>query len=248
MSRSGIIISIGLLLAAGLCCAEESTEPSPVELAAGVWGFLAVPEDVESCPGIILLHGASGWRPVLADLATGMADSGFVVLALDYYAEAGASPIGSARLEKWADYSEAVRKAAAYMESMPIVSGNPIGLVGFSRGAFLAVSVSSSIPRVGAVVDFYGGGGGGFRSVEEEAEGLPPILILHGEEDGIVPVSFAEALRKAALSAGVEVEIKTYPGAGHAFNLPSTRGYSREATLDSYRRTMDFLDRWLRSY
>jgi dienelactone hydrolase len=50
--------------------------------------------------------------------------------------------------------------------------------VGYSRGAFLAVSVASSIPKVAAVVDFYGGGPAG--SGDEKDWRFPPLLILHG--------------------------------------------------------------------
>lgn len=242
MSRLRILVCAAWLLVAGLSGASENIA---TELSPGVWGVLTTPAEIDSCPGVILLHGASGWRAVLAELAADMADSGFVVLALDYYAEAGATAIGSARLEKWPEYQEAVRRAVAYMDSMPAVSGRPVGLVGFSRGAFLAVSVASSLPSVGAVVDYYGGGGAGTASVEEEAQGFPPLLILHGDADGIVPVRFAEALRDAVVSAGGDAEMYVYEGAGHAFNLPYSRGYSREAARDSYRRMMEFLERRL---
>lgn len=243
-----IILCMCCVLAAGLCMATEGTpEPSARELAPGVWGVLVTPAHVDSCPGIILLHGASGWRPTLALLASTMADSGFVVLALDYYAGAEATPIGPARHTQWPAYQDAVRRAVAYMQSLPALSGQRIGLVGFSRGAFLAVSVAASLPGAGAVVDFYGGGGAGEQSLEEEARGLPPLLILHGEADKIVPVHFAEELRDAVLSAGGVVEMHTYPGARHAFNAPYAATYSVEAAEDSYRRTMRFLARQLKS-
>ena len=220
-------------------CASDAEEAPPFTLA--------LPPETQSCPGVIRLHGASGWRPALAALASAVADSGFVTLTLDYYAEAGPAPRGAARLEKWPAYQDAVRRAVAYMESLTAVSGQPIGLVGFSRGAFLAVSVASSLPSVGAVVDFYGGGGAGTESIEDEAKGFPALLIIHGEDDTVVPVTFAEALRDAVVSAGGDVEVHIYPGAGHAFNVPNTDGYSREATVDSYQRMMEFLERTLKS-
>jgi carboxymethylenebutenolidase len=248
MTKKRVLLCVIYMVMAAFCGASEDlAKPAATELSPGVWGVLASPIHVDSCPGVILLHGASGWRPMLADLAAVMADSGFVVLALDYYADAGATPIGSARREKWPAYQEAVRRAVAYIKSLPKVCGRPIGLVGFSRGAFLAVSVSSSLPSVGAVVDFYGGGGAGERSVEEEAKGLPPILILHGDADRIVPVRFAQALKEAVVSAGGEVEMHIYPSARHAFNVPFTQVYSGEAAEDSYRRTMEFLARKLRA-
>lgn len=235
-----------LMVASARGAAENAVTTSASELSPGVWGVLASPADVESCPGVILLHGANGWRPELAGLASDMADSGFVVLALDYYADAGPAARGKARIEKWPAYKEAVRRAVAYMESLQAVHGQPIGLVGFSRGAFLAVSVASSLPNVRAVVDFYGGAGAGTQSAAEEARGIPPLLILHGEADKVVPVTFANALKEAVVASGGDVEMHIYPGAGHAFNAPYRSEYQREAAQDSYRRMMEFLARRLR--
>jgi len=117
--------------------------------------------------------------------------------------------------------------------------------VGYSRGAFLAVSVASSVPAVRAVVDYFGGGGGGTESLEQEVEGFPPLLILHGDADSIVPIRFAYELRDAVIEAGGEVEWHVYPGADHAFNAPFAPTYSEAAAADAFARTFDFLRRRL---
>ena len=227
-------------------CTVGPAQPSPSELAPGVWGVLESPDDPGPHAGVVLLHGAIGWRPELVDLASGLADAGFVTLAIDYYAEAGRTPSRSIEaLEVWPGYQAAVRGAVEYLQSLPSVDGEPIGLVGFSRGAFLAVSVASSMPRVRAVVDFYGGGGGGRASLEEDVQGLPPILILHGEADTSVPVSFAYALRDAVVASGGEAELHVYAGAGHSFNAPFMTTYSAEAADDAHMRTIEFLRRRL---
>ncbi len=90
-------------------------------------------------------------------------------------------------------------------------------------------------------VDFYGGGGGGSLRMEEEVVGLPPLLILHGEEDPVVGVSFARALCDAALRAGGRVEMRLFPGCGHAFNLPWSPAYARDADEESFALVLAFL-------
>jgi len=210
--------------------------------APAVWGVLEKPALPGPHPGVILLHGAAGWGSVYAEYAKALADSGFVVLALDYYAETGSAPIGSEeKLEKWPLWQAAVRAAVSYLSTLPEVSEKNIGLVGFSRGAFLAVSTAASLSEVGAVVDFFGGGGGGSDPLEREARNFPPLLILHGEADRIVPVKFAVSLRKAVIAQGGEVEMHLYPGVRHGFTAPKSPTYSEEAAADSFRRTVTFL-------
>lgn len=207
-----------------------------------MWGIVDLPDGPGPHPGVLLLHGLSGWRPGYQDLARGLSEAGFATLTLDYYAQTGGASIGSdEKLQKWEEWRRTVRNAVRHLRSLPSVDGGGIALVGISRGAFLAVSSGASTPGVSAVVNFYGGGGGGTLSLEEEVVGLPPLLILHGEEDGVVPVSFAHRLRAAALEAGVEVEIHLYPGEEHAFNLPWVATYSPSAARDAFDRTVAFL-------
>ena len=54
----------------------------------------------------------------------------------------------------------------------------------------------------------------------------PPFLIMHGEEDKLVPISQSELLHKALSDAGVEVTFKPIPKTAHggaAFSTPDNR-------------------------
>jgi len=189
----------------------------------------------------VLLPGSAGWRPIYATVARELADSGFVALALDYYGETGRDTSRGDRALKWPLWQGAVRAAVAWVAAHPDVAGRPVALVGYSRGAYLAVSVAASLPEVGAVVDFYGGGGGGPDSLADEVRGFPPLLILHGEADSVVPVRHALRLRDAVLAAGGQVEMHLYAGAQHAFNGGYASTHSEVAAADSWRRTLAFL-------
>jgi acetyl esterase/lipase len=46
--------------------------------------------------------------------------------------------------------------------------------------------------------------------------GLPPILLIHGEKDGTVPLSIATAFHAALQAAGATSELEVYAGLGHA--------------------------------
>lgn len=43
----------------------------------------------------------------------------------------------------------------------------------------------------------------------------PPFLIMHGDNDQLVPLAQSKMLAKALIDAGVETTMKTIPGAGH---------------------------------
>ncbi|PMD18103.1 putative acylamino-acid-releasing enzyme [Hyaloscypha hepaticicola] len=55
------------------------------------------------------------------------------------------------------------------------------------------------------------------RSKETGTVVVPPMLILHGEEDVRVPVSQAWGVRRALQSEGLPFELVTYPRQGHFF-------------------------------
>ena len=57
-------------------------------------------------------------------------------------------------------------------------------------------------------------------------QNTPPFLIMHGDDDQLVPLEQSHLLAKALVDAGVEVTMKTIPGAGHEdpkFRSPASR-------------------------
>lgn len=66
----------------------------------------------------------------------------------------------------------------------------------------------------------------------------PPFLIMHGDNDRLVPLGQSVILAKALIDAGVEVTMKTIPGAGH--EGPQFRN------AESQRQIAEFLSRKLK--
>ncbi|MBI3958046.1 MAG: prolyl oligopeptidase family serine peptidase [Chloroflexi bacterium] len=48
----------------------------------------------------------------------------------------------------------------------------------------------------------------------------PPFLLIHGEQDDIVPIAQSERFAAALAAAGVPVQLIRVPGAGHGPSLP----------------------------
>jgi acetyl esterase/lipase len=47
------------------------------------------------------------------------------------------------------------------------------------------------------------------------AKGVPPVLLVHGTTDIVVPILHSERLHEKLVAAGVEAELVTVPGTGH---------------------------------
>ena len=242
---SFLIICLSFFLSRNGNC-QESQLLTKSGLVPELHGFLDKPDSPGTHPAVVILYGSAGWRPIYANIAKNLADSGFVALALDYYAckedSTGLAGDGS----DWFRWQASVRSAVNFlMEDSSTVKGS-VGLLGYSLGAFLSVSIAASIPEVKAVVDYFGGGSSEKDELESQVRNFPPLLILHGEEDQSVPVSKAYELRDAVIAQGGEVEMKIYPGAQHGFNAPFLPNYSKEYDIDSFQRTVDFFKQHLK--
>ncbi len=234
-----------VIAAIGSASAQEPDRlPSSDNLPA-VYGVLVLPRTQAPHPAVVILHGSFGWRPIYAQIAQTLADSGFVALAINYFAETGRDSTKSQRLQMHPQWLAAIRHAVEYLRRQPFVRPDRIGLIGYSRGAFLAVSVASTTPGVKAVVDYFGGIDTSTVPLEDQIRNFPPLLILHGAADTVVPVTRAYQLQQAVVSHGGEVEMHIYPGMNHAFNARFSPGYSDSAAADSEARTIVFLKRRL---
>lgn len=70
--------------------------------------------------------------------------------------------------------------------------------------------------------------------------GLPPILIIHGDHDPVVPYSQSERLHKALDKINVANELYTVPLAGHGM-------FGADADVKVYQRVWKFLDQYVPS-
>ena len=188
-------------------------------------------------PGLLLLHGADGLvygdRYRLA--ARLLAGAGFHVGLPHYLDRTGERRVSYSTLrERYPIWAGTVRDATSWLAGQPEVTGSRLGLVGISLGAALALTTASSGDRIAALVDISGPCP---EALEESARALPPTLILHGEEDRVVPVDNARRLERLLAAAGTPHEVQLYPGQGHALSGP--------AQFDAASRTASFLGRYL---
>ena len=125
-------------------------------------GDLFLPDGMkpgERRPGIVLCHGFSGIRAgILPDYAKAFCEAGFVALTFDYRG------FGGSEGTRWRllplEQIDDIRNAITYMEGVPEVDADRIGLWGTSFGGGHAPYTAAIDPRVKAVVAQVGFGDG----------------------------------------------------------------------------------------
>jgi carboxymethylenebutenolidase len=250
----GLLAVLALLLA--LAPGEvQAVREIPVDypgsegpMPARLW----VPEGRGPRPGVLVLHTILGPEPAIEQFARDLAAEGFVTLTPDLFAlhEFGAE----GRVDHPLVLGD-LAGALAFLRGRPEVHGQPLGVVGFSFGARLAVLAAALHPELRAVVAYYGVasfqalarhrpvGGRALASVpltERVGALQAPVLLHYGEADGVVPPEQGRLLHEALRAAGKASTLWTYPGADHRFNFPGAQHHP-EAARQSWERTVAFL-------
>jgi len=187
-------------------------------------------------PAIIGLHGSGGGHASMAEPAGLLAAQGYAVYVLHYFERTETDHIDSLQtvFRHFPAWMKTLWDAVSLVARQPSVDPDRIGLLGFSLGAYLALSAAAIDSRVKIVVDYFGGFP---KEMKLFMRRFCPVLILHGELDATVPVAEAYHLQQMLEKKQIPYEMKIYPGAGH--------GFSGEIWHDSGLRTLAFLNQHL---
>ncbi len=102
-----------------------------------------------------------------------------------------------------------------------------LALVGFSQGTMMALHVAMRRPGALAGVLGYSGALVAPEALAHEITARPPVMLIHGDADPVVPFSAMAAAASALTGAGVGVETERRPGLGHGIDVPGLRSGAR---------------------
>jgi len=98
------------------------------------------------------------------------------------------------------------------------VPAERLALVGFSQGTMMSLHVAPRrLSQIAGAVGFSGALVGG-EALAAEIETTPPVLLVHGDADEIVPVQASEAAAVGLDGLGVPVRLLVRPGLGHSID------------------------------
>ena len=220
--------------------------PSEAESVESIGSFasqgktIAVEKFEPSTPGrhpaVLILHGSGGLDiggPEFREFARELARRGYVAHVVHYFDQTGTTQADVGTIGRsFPTWMLTIGDALDSVGRQANVDPTRVGLLGFSLGSYLALSVACHDPRVSAVVEYFGGLPEPFTW---NLKRFPPTLILHGDADPVVPVAEAHKLRKLFEKRNFPFEIRIYPGQGHRFQGEDDR--------DAYLRSLRFLDK-----
>lgn len=227
---------------------------------AEIAGHAAWPRVAGSVPAVVLIPDVRGLYDFYRDVTVRLAGEGFFALSLDLYSREGAPdlpdmPSVFAWIRQLPDARVLgdVAAAVTFAQRHASVAGRAVGITGFCMGGQYALMAACTDARLQACVSWYG-----MLRHEQLSEIKPvhpidmagdlrcPYLGLFGADDALIPAAGVEELRSRLEKARKVFEIRSYPGAGHAFfNQTRPDTYRADAAADAWPRAVAFLRRHL---
>ena len=211
-------------------------------------GYLAQPKEPGNYPGIVMIHEWIGLNDYVKEIARQLASEGYVVLAVDLFEGKVAKNTTEARelsTKARNDIPVSVsnmKSAVEFLKKQDNVDDNKIASMGWCFGGGMSLQLALN-EKLAATVIYYG-------SLETNTSKLSfiewPVLGIFGEIDTSIPVESVKQFDVALDELGIENEIYIYPNVGHAFANPSGMNYAAEETKDAWKKTVDFLDKYLK--
>jgi dienelactone hydrolase len=198
------------------------------KLSTTVEGYFSKPDGAGPFPAIVYLHGCNGLsRTTRARIAALLTSWGYISLAVDSFTSRGIKEACNGGMP--ARQSDALG-ALLYLSSLPSVDAKRIAVVGSSQGGIIALRLASTqdvrlfaIPedlKFKAAVAYYPLCGVASRQL------AIPTIILIGELDDWTPAKDCERWMALRAGKGAPVKLVVYPGAYHAFDVPTLRSGS----------------------
>lgn len=132
-----------------------------------------------------------------------------------------------------------------YLRSLPSVDPHCVAISAFSQSANASLCYASS--NNGKVKSLVWNNGGSPWIMPYDPSRLPPVLIFHGEKDGVYSADYARKLLSELKDAGRDVECFIYPEQRHMFtvyyDLIRPSDDANPALTSSFKELCAFLDR-----
>jgi carboxymethylenebutenolidase len=209
----------------------------------------------EPSPAVLLLMEAFGVTSHIRDVATQIANEGYVVLIPDlYYRELpnnkfGYDEVDQAMAMMWRlDFGQPMendlKAALTYLKTLANGYVDRIGVTGFCLGgglSFLTACRFSS--EIAAVAPFYG------MVLDEWIDAIKditvPTYLFFGGRDLFIPGDRIQQIDTRFRELEKDYKLKIYPDAGHGFFCNERSNYNPNAAADAWAELKQFFEKYL---
>ncbi|MHB8481858.1 MAG: dienelactone hydrolase family protein [Nitrospiria bacterium] len=209
--------------------------------------YLSQPGGNGPFPSVIMIHEWWGLNKNIKEYADKLAKDGFVVLAVDLYKgkvvenrEEAARLMGEV---KPAEAIEILKTAYQWLKKNPLTKDGKVGTVGWCFGGGYSLQAGLNLPKVDAVVIYYG-------LLETDPNQLArlkgPVLGIFADKDGWINPKMVNDFENGLKQAKVVYAIHKYD-ADHAFANPSNPQYDPKAEADAWAKTVAFFNQNLKN-
>jgi carboxymethylenebutenolidase len=199
-------------------------------------------------PGVVVVMHVWGVDEPIRDAVRRFAKAGFAAIAPDLYARWRApGGDGETDFEKFRPFREKLQEAQVDSDlraaALWLKTAHPqgkVGVAGFCMGGAIALRQALDNDDVFAANAIWYGKVSGVDASRIRM----PIAGSYGEKDQSIPPDTVRAFRKVLRAPS---DIALYPTSGHAFFDHTRASYVPAAAEDSWRRTVAFLTKYLKS-
>ena len=221
---------------------EAVAFPGPAGQLTGSWSAAPAPKGAA-----LVIHENQGLTPHFVSLPGRLAASGYSALAVDLLSRKGGTGAFSDPAAATAALTAiplpdlVADMESALTEVLHRVGQHKAGAMGFCFGGGLVWSLlAAGEARLVAACPFYGP----LPDNHDFSRAKAAVLAFYGETDARVDAT-RDAAVAALAAADLPHEIKTEPGAGHAFFNETKPTFVRAAAADAYAAVLDWFGRYL---
>jgi dienelactone hydrolase len=218
-------------------------------------GVYYTPENTQGAlPIVLICHAWDGLLQEVHDKAARLAEEGFIAFAIDVYGnghtEEDFSKLAETLGPYMADRGLLTRRMQAAVEAARTIPGADIermAAMGYCFGGTAVLDLARcGAKEIKGVVSFHGGLAG--NDLDNPATIDAKILVLHGDDDPLVPAEQVEEFKAEMNSKQADWQLHAYSQTVHAFTRPEANNpdfgavYNANADRRSWQAMLNFFN------
>ena len=196
-------------------------------------GYLVYDDAVSAKrPGVLMAHDRSGFSESTLKDAEMIASLGYVVFAEDMFGKGVVPKSVPEMTETITIYNNdrplmRARAVAGFdvLKASPLVDAAKLAVVGYCFGGTVGVELAETGVPIQGLISVHGSFRGFPAEAAKNIKGR--VLILHGAEDPVAPLTEVNAVIEQLRAAKVNWQLDLYSGAQHAFTKPQNPSEER---------------------